>query len=69
MFFLRQIPDSATMRINKSFKQFEEDVNEPNSGLKLTVEDVNNRHRILAEEEVTMILRYGLSSKQLKELS
>ncbi|XP_071850693.1 uncharacterized protein [Apostichopus japonicus] len=66
--------------LNKSFKECEEDVIVLHSELRLNqiltvekihivTEQVNKEPRILTEEDVTMIFRYGLRSEHLKELS
>ncbi|XP_071852043.1 uncharacterized protein [Apostichopus japonicus] len=66
--------------LNKSFKECEKDVIVLHSGLRLNqlltvekihieTEQVNKEPRILTEEELTMIFRYGLRSKHLKDLS
>ncbi|PIK40115.1 hypothetical protein BSL78_23038 [Apostichopus japonicus] len=69
----------TSLYLNKSFKECEEGVFVLHSGLRLNrlltvekihieTEKVNDEPRILTEEEVTMILRYGLRSEHLKEL-
>ncbi|PIK40251.1 hypothetical protein BSL78_22907 [Apostichopus japonicus] len=66
--------------LDKSFKEFEEDVIVLHSGLRLNqlltvekihieTEQVNVEPRILTEEDVTKIFRYGLRSQHLRELS
>ncbi|XP_071851441.1 uncharacterized protein [Apostichopus japonicus] len=66
--------------LNKSFKECEEDAIVLHSGLRLNqlltvemihieTEQVNKEPRILTEEDVTMIFRYGLRSEHLKDLS
>ncbi|PIK44836.1 hypothetical protein BSL78_18315 [Apostichopus japonicus] len=66
--------------LDKSFKEIEEDVIVLHSGRRLNqlltvekihieTEQVNVDPRILTEEDVTKIFRYGLRSQHLKELS
>ncbi|XP_071851451.1 uncharacterized protein [Apostichopus japonicus] len=66
--------------LNKSFKECGEDAIVLHSGLRLNqlltvemihieTERVNKEPRILTEEDVTMIFRYGLRSEHLKDLS
>ncbi|XP_071852000.1 uncharacterized protein [Apostichopus japonicus] len=75
----RDIPITSVC-LNKSFKECEEDVIVLNSGLKLNqlltvekihieTEQVNKEPRVLTEEDVLMIFRYGLRSEHLKDLS
>ncbi|XP_071851997.1 uncharacterized protein [Apostichopus japonicus] len=74
-----QIPITSVC-LNKSFKECEKDVIVLHSGLRLNqlltvekihieTEQVNKEPRILTEEDVTMIFRYGLRSEHLKDLS
>ncbi|PIK33727.1 hypothetical protein BSL78_29455 [Apostichopus japonicus] len=75
----RDIPITSVC-LNKSFKECEEDAIVLHSGLRLNqlltvekihvkTEQVNKEPRILTEEDVTMIFRYGLRSENLKDLS
>ncbi|PIK53178.1 hypothetical protein BSL78_09931 [Apostichopus japonicus] len=75
----KEIPITSVC-LNKSFKECEGDVIILHSGLRLTqlltvekihieTEQVNTKPRILTEEDVTKIFRYGLRSEHLKDLS
>ncbi|XP_071851915.1 uncharacterized protein [Apostichopus japonicus] len=75
----KEIPITSVC-LNKSFKECEGDVIILHSGLRLTqlltvekihieTEQVNMKPRILTEEDVTKIFRYGLRSEHLKDLS
>ncbi|XP_071852014.1 uncharacterized protein [Apostichopus japonicus] len=75
----KEIPITSVC-LNKSFKECEEDVIVLHSGLRLNqlltaekihieTEQVNEEPRILTEKDVTSMLRYGLRSEHLKELS
>ncbi|PIK47939.1 hypothetical protein BSL78_15209 [Apostichopus japonicus] len=75
----KEIPITSVC-LNKSFKECEGDVIILHSGLRLTqlltveeihieTEQVNMKPRILTEEDVTKIFRYGLRSEHVKNLS
>ncbi|PIK52554.1 hypothetical protein BSL78_10544 [Apostichopus japonicus] len=75
----KEIPITSVC-LNRSFKECEGDVIILHSGLRLTqlltlekihieTEQVNEEARILTEEDVTKIFRYGLRSEHLKDLS